>query len=359
MFNRNNFILIWSVCLVIIGLISSKFLPNSIVREANTKLDNTASVQSSSVAPVIDESFYENTDVNNNDETVSSIARVETPIIPKNITPAISAKSYLAGDIIANKIYIEKNVGSVLPVASMSKLITAFAVTDMLSTSTIITITPEEFDVPKDASKISAGESFTVEELLYPLLLSSSNVAAEALASSTDRNKFLQSMMAYSWEVGMPKTRFADPSGVSPRNVSTASDFFGLARYLYLSRPDILAYTKIPMSSIRAYAYDKPIMREEVSTSSLDIGGSVSSEVSIPSEYVLSHEAHDFINIHPFVNDPDFMGGKTGHTPEAKDTMLTIMKIKNHIIAVIVIGSDDRKTDTQLIIEKMNKLLQE
>jgi D-alanyl-D-alanine endopeptidase (penicillin-binding protein 7) len=274
----------------------------------------TASI-SDSLIP--EESFYEP-----EESSKTKISPTSAPFVPT--TPTISAKAYLAGNIVTKEIYLEKNSGTALPVASMSKLITAFAVTDMLPLDTKITITKDELNVPVDASKLTEGEIFTVGELLNPLLMNSSNVAAEALASSSDRSKFLDSMEGYAWEVGMPKTLFDDPTGLSPKNVSTARDFFALAQYLYKSRPDILAITRIPTSSISS---------------------------------TTEHGAHNFTNIHPFVLDPDFLGGKTGHTTEARDTMLTIMNINNQPVAIIVISSNNRKVDTAMIIKKVKNIL--
>lgn len=242
----------------------------------------------------------------------------------KTVSSPITARAYLVGDVMTNEIYLQKNKSAVLPVASMSKLITAFAALDSMPASTIIEITPAETAVASDSSRISAGESFSISELMYPLLLSSSNVAAEALASSSDRIKFLTLMSSYAWEVGMPSTFFADPSGLSPRNLSTAEDFFALAKYLYKSRPDILAVTRTP----------------EAKTATTS-----------------EHGAHDFINIHPFVRSPDFLGGKTGHTTEAKDTMLTIMRVANRPIAIIVLASDNRKKDTDYLLASIKKIL--
>jgi D-alanyl-D-alanine carboxypeptidase len=213
----------------------------------------------------------------------------------------------------------------VLPVASMSKLITAIAATDRYSPTTTIEITAPETQVPPDGSNLKAGESFTVSELLYPLLMDSSNVAAEALASSTGRIDFLEAMSSYAWEIGMPHAFFADPTGLSDRNAGTAVDFFALARYLYLDRPDILAITRT--------------VRASVATTT-------------------SHNAHEFVNIHPFVNDKRFLGGKTGHTVAALDTMLTIMNIAGHPIAIIILRSyGERARDTSLLIDRVSTML--
>lgn len=248
------------------------------------------------------------------------------PAKPAAVKPppsdGISAESYLAGDIQTGKIVLEKNADKILPFASMSKLITALIATNIYDETATITITPEEINVPADASGLRAGESFTVKELLYPLLMNSSNVAGEALASSTNRVYFLKLMSDYSWEVGMPESNLADPTGLSVTNSGTARGFFGLARYLYRVRPDILAVTRTASSTVAT---------------------------------TTGHGFHIFSNIHPFVYDPRFLGGKTGYTPEALDTMLTILKIDDKPIAFIVLRSQNRARDTRLLIEKLTR----
>ena len=115
------------------------------------------------------------------------------------------------------------------------------------------------------------------------------------------------------------------PSGLSDKNAGTAKDFFALARYLYRYRPDILALTRIVSTS--------------TATTTL-------------------HDAHVYASIHPFVSDPRFLGGKTGHTPAALDTMLTIMNIAGHPIAIIVLRSDgERARDSSLLADQTTAIL--
>jgi len=196
-----------------------------------------------------------------------------------NIIPIdpVSAQAYLVGDVATGKIYLEKNASVVLPAASMSKLLTAITATDMYAPTTTIEITPAEASVASDSSNLMAGERFTASELLYPLLLNSSNVAAEALASSTDRAPFMYLMSGYALEIGMSGSFFADPSGLSEYDRGSVQGFFLLARYLYNSRPDILALART---------------------------------VSISVATTTDHGAHVFASIHPFVNDPRFLGAR-------------------------------------------------
>mgnify|MGYP001558295580 FL=1 len=237
----------------------------------------------------------------------------------------ITARAYLVGNVETGKIYFERNFAKQLPVASISKLVTAIIATETLASSSIIEITPSETMVPPDGSGIGAGERFTVKELLYPMLLDSSNIAAEAIASSrSNRMKFLELMSSYAWEVGMPQAYFADPSGIDPHNQASAKDIFALAQYLYKFRSDILAITR-----------------------------TLSLEVATTSE----HGAHNFTNIHPFIDDARFIGGKTGRTKEAGETMLTILRINGQAIAFIIMGSENgaREGDTRILIEELAK----
>ncbi len=253
-----------------------------------------------------------------------SQAKSPAKTVVQNTGPVITAAAYFVGNVDTGEVYFSKNKSTVLPVASMSKLITAIAITDTLTSTTTVHITDLSMDVATDTSRLSSGETFTIPELLFPLLLNSSNVAAEALASTSDRAKFLELMSSYAWEVGMPSTFFADPSGISPQNVSTAEDFFNLARYIYKSRPDILKITRTP---------------------SLSVGTTT------------DHGPHDYRSTHPFVNDPNFIGGKTGRTPEARETMITIMNINDRPVAIIVLASNNRKGDTDLLLAKVRTVI--
>jgi D-alanyl-D-alanine endopeptidase (penicillin-binding protein 7) len=245
--------------------------------------------------------------------------------VPPQKKDQVTAESYLVANVDTGKVYLSSNPDSVMPVASMSKLITAIVSTNTISPTTTIEITPEEANLPPDGSMLKAGEKFKFSELLYPMLLDSSNVAAEAIASSTDLMHFLKLMSATAWEVNMPTAYFADPTGLSPHNEASANDIFALARYLYKYRPDILAITRIP--------------HIDVATTT-------------------DHGAHNFDSIHPFVKDPRFIGGKTGRTPEAGETMLTLLRINDQPIAFIVMHSSYgyRASDTDLLIKKFEAL---
>ncbi|MCX6719351.1 MAG: serine hydrolase, partial [Candidatus Taylorbacteria bacterium] len=207
---------------------------------------------------------------------------------PNDEKPSVTARAYLVGNVATGRVYFGENISRTLPVASMSKLVTAITAMDRIASSSIIEITIEEASTSPDASNLQPRERFTMNELLYPLLLDSSNVAAEAIASSSDRVAFKKAMAGYAWEIGMPSSYFADPSGIDPQNTASAMDVLGLAKYLFRFHSDILAITRI---------------------------------CSFPVATTTDHGAHVFKSIHPFVDDPRFIGGKTGRTSAAKETM--------------------------------------
>lgn len=303
---NKKLVLLWSLCitLIVIALSSKLYDDQKKTRELTISESPTKDevIQTSS-------SFYEKP--------------VEEKVVATKPESPISARSYLVGNVETGEILMMRKPDLVLPVASMSKLITAIESIDQFSLKKEITITEDETLVP-DSHRFTPGETFTVEELLYPLLVNSSNIVAEALASSTSRIAFMDLMSSYAWEIGMPSTYFADPSGLSPANVSTARDFFALAKYLYKLRPDILAITKIAKTSLAT---------------------------------TTAHGYHEFISTHPFVYDQNFLGGKTGRTPSARDTMLTIINVSGKPISIIVLASEDRRKDTLYLLQLASELL--
>lgn len=298
-------------CVALVGITASVQ-----VNKQRDKLKSQAlNIEPQTEAPKTDPAFLDNTS--------------KIPIITKKALPTIpglTAKAYLVGNVKTGKIYIEQNSSQALPVASMSKLVTAFAATDMMSSTTAILISSSTLSVPPDTSNLTVGEKFTLEEILKPLLLSSSNVAAEAISVSgvQDRTNFLEMMSSYAWEIGMPKSFFADPSGVSPLNIASAKDLFELAKYLMYHRPDILAITRTAETTIAT---------------------------------TTEHGGHVVVSTHPFVKDQRFVGGKTGRTIEAGETMMTILNIDGEFIVFIILGSKygARENDTRILIRELEK----
>lgn len=307
-----NTILTVCIALSILGIASA--IKGIQQNENRTKKEIIPVSSYSDIPETVDQSFFEN-DIS--DIPINSF--VDSIVVYDGIT----AKAYIVGNVETGEIYAERKSGTVLPVASMSKLLTAIVALDFISPTTTVLVSTSSTLVTPDTSGIHSGESFEMKELLYPLLLNSSNIAAEALARHFGRDKFMELMRGYAWEVGASLSFFADPSGLSVDNKASARGLFDFAKYLYAKRDDVLEITRSHMS---------------IATSS-------------------THGAHNFVSIHPFATDSRFIGGKTGRTGAAGETMMTILKLKKGNIVIIVLGSaiGSRENDTRLLINKVEK----
>jgi len=236
--------------------------------------------------------------------------------------PELSAKSYLVADLDSGYVFAEKDSQSQLPLASITKLVTATVVAENVDLKKSIWIQKEMLDAGYGSTKgLEVGKSFRAVELFYPLLIESSNDAAEALSYFLGRKKTIQLMNEKAKSILMENTNFVDPSGFEPENVSTARDLFYLAKYTFNVRPLFLEISK----------------GKEV----LSFGE-------------INFDIKEFWDKNIFINDPTFLGGKTGYTKAAKQTALFIFRFLDkdnteRKIAITLLGSDNVESDTQKI----------
>ena len=127
---------------------------------------------------------------------------------------------------------ISKNVDDVHPVASITKLMTALVILESKTAlNDRVEITAEDIDLERGSrSRLKVGAELSRNELLHLALMASENRAAHALGRSFPggMSAFVDAMNTKARELGMLKTRFVDPTGLSSANVSTASDLVKL-----------------------------------------------------------------------------------------------------------------------------------
>ena len=121
-----------------------------------------------------------------------------------------------------------KNVDQVMPIASITKLMTAMVVLDSgLPLLETIEISNDDIDRRKGShSKLQVGTNLMRAEMLKLALMASENRAAASLARNFPggSDAFVAAMNQKAAELGMTNTRFEDPTGLTPNNVSTAED---------------------------------------------------------------------------------------------------------------------------------------
>lgn len=178
-----------------------------------------------------------------NIKKVSAVMRVE-PARPSfgylyglhNTADSLDLKSSVALvlDSDTNEVLFSKNPQAVLPIASLTKLMTAVVVTEAkLPLTDNITITEDDVDTEKNSrSRLRVGTTLTREEMLHLALMSSENRAAHALGRTYPGgvDAFVVAMNAKAKQLGMSETHYVEPTGLSSLNQSSARDLAVLVK---------------------------------------------------------------------------------------------------------------------------------
>ncbi len=127
-----------------------------------------------------------------------------------------------------NEVLFSKNPQAVLPIASITKLMTALVVVEAgLPLDEKISVTDDDIDTEKFThSRLSVGTTLTRGEMLHLALMSSENRAAHALGRNYPGglDAFVAAMNAKALSLGMADTHYVEPTGLSSRNQSSAAD---------------------------------------------------------------------------------------------------------------------------------------
>jgi D-alanyl-D-alanine endopeptidase (penicillin-binding protein 7) len=136
-----------------------------------------------------------------------------------------------------NEVLVSKNTQAVLPIASLTKLMTALVVTEARQPlEDRITITDDDIDTEKGShSRLKIGANLSRGEMLHLALMSSENRAANALGRYYPGGlpAFVQAMNAKARALGMTDSHFVEPTGLSSRNQSSARDLAVLVKEAY------------------------------------------------------------------------------------------------------------------------------
>lgn len=153
-----------------------------------------------------------------------------------NTADSLDLKSSVAlvVDSETNEVLFSKNSQAVLPIASLTKLMTALVVTEAkLPLNEQITVTDDDIDTEKNSrSRLKVGTTLSREEMLHLALMSSENRAAHALgrAYPGGLDAFVAAMNQKALALGMRDTHYVEPTGLSSRNQSSARDLATLVQ---------------------------------------------------------------------------------------------------------------------------------
>lgn len=244
------------------------------------------------------------------------------PLYPEQIAasqaarqlPAISAPAALLADSGSGQVLAALNADEARPMASTTKIMTALLVLERANLDDLVTVSPTAL-VGESSMGLQAGETLTVEDLLWGLLLNSGNDAAAALAEHVagSQDAFVSLMNQRAAQMGLVHTHFANPHGLdAPDHFSSASDLWRLAET----------------------ALQYPFFREIVATQTHTAAG------------------------HPLVNTNELLGlyegadgVKTGTSETAGQCLVGSVTRDGHRAMAIVLGSADRNADVEALFD--------
>ena len=246
------------------------------------------------------------------------------PVRDFNISePALEAKAAVLFDVRSGRSLYSKNPNQRLPIASITKLMSAVVVLDNLNLNDIFTVPAEDINVDGKGADFYKNEQLLGTDLFKMMLIKSSNDAALVFATAAQKAgiDFVAKMNEKAQAIGMANTRFADPAGLNDQDAfSTASDLVKLVRYA--ARYDLISQT---------------LMIGSVIVTSID-----------------GKAVHNLVNTNQLLGQiPGVVMGKTGYTDNALGTMALEVGINDgrDTIISVVLGAKDRFTETEKLIQ--------
>jgi D-alanyl-D-alanine endopeptidase (penicillin-binding protein 7) len=171
--------------------------------------------------------------------------------------PKLRSAVALVQDAESGETLYEKNSETILPIASITKLMSAIVVLERgLDLEASVAVSTADLKSTRSArvrGRLRSGSVLTRDELLLLMLMASENRAAAALARTYPggTEAFVAAMNAEAGRLGLYDTRFADPTGLSPDNVSSAQDLVKLVKAAH-GYERIREYSTRPSAQVRA-----------------------------------------------------------------------------------------------------------
>ncbi len=242
------------------------------------------------------------------------------------VLPSIGANYFKIFNLASGKTIVEKNAGEKITMGSMTKLMTAVVAHELIHLSKTIKVTSQAMTANvSSVFQPQVGDGYTGFDLLYPLLMQSSDEAANIFASFLGEKDFVRNMNAKAKSISMTDSIFADPTGKDSGNISTLNDVSKLLQYIYYRRPFIFEITK---------------GKEFNSFGLAKVGDTVN--------------ISDLKNFNQLVDDEDLVGVNSGVGSTTGQTMATVWNIHTKDgdvpVAIVVSGSIDSVKDTKNLL---------
>ena len=238
--------------------------------------------------------------------------------------PQVSAEASLFVETKTGQVLFAKNPKRKLPIASLVKVMTVLVALEHKGMDDKFLVSQYAADMEPDKMLLIAGEKLTLRELLDGIFLISANDAAEVIAEGTtgDRDEFIRLMNSKAQQLGMKDTYLVNPAGLdedSDNSYSTAYDLAILTRYLIRRFPEVVDIS----STEHIYLSETP-----------------------------DHQDYDmYSGINLLTTYPGVVGFKTGYTPEAGLTLITLARNNGHEVIGVLLGSASRRDEAREILD--------
>jgi len=238
----------------------------------------------------------------------------------KNFPPQIDAKGYSVMDLKNDKRIYGKNEDQLLAPASITKIMTAIIAFENYDLSEKLIVPAKCTALVGSKVGFVAGESFTIEDLLYGLLVKSGADAACTLASKTGEVEFIELMNKKASSIGMTNTKFENEIGFDAQNLHKTTIY--------------------DLEKMSRYALKFSAFRKIVGTKKVDIRVSGSLKT-----YSITNTNDLLFSI------PGTVGIKTGSTADAGECLSYLYENKDQSILIIILGSKNRFKDTSTLLD--------
>lgn len=257
---------------------------------------------------------------NFDDRSLLSISSIPTKQ-EEYVAPAeISSTAAIAIDLDSQTILFQKNSDLQVPIASLTKLMTAYIILEEEDPDAIVTISSNAVSTEGSEMNLFSGETITIKNLLYGLLIESGNDAAVALAefNAGSETNFVKKMNKETENLGLEQSQFSNATGLDyGEGYSTPRDLALLSSYLLQDQ------------TIREIVNKKEA--EVTSTSGV---------------------IHNLKNTNTLLGEMGIKGLKTGKTPAAGECLVTLAESSTgREILIVVLGSQSRFLDSKILVD--------
>lgn len=258
-------------------------------------------------------------------EQIVLAAEIPNAIVKRgdSIAPLIQAKSIYSIDLTTGTPLLVRDVFSRRPIASITKLMTAIVILDSHGLEEVVTVSKNASNQEGSRMGLVTGEKMTVENLLFGLLINSGNDAAVALAEfhAGSESKFANKLNAKANALGLHNTHLSNAKGFDDE-------------YNYSTAFDTMHFAKVALTY--------PIISKIVKTRTAEVQ-------SIDGKYT-----HKLSSTNEMLKDENFeiLGIKTGTTPEAGQSFVSLFKSKDgHEILTVLLSSPNRFKETKIVLD--------